>query len=105
MKDGRDDGDGFPITKVGNDTLPTSNPAVAMGRRLVTVMPAEAGIQETRNEPWIPVCTGMTAMDSREQMWGMTNFLRHVPGGRHPINWCLSLHTGFQTFLFRNLGR
>ena len=58
------------------DTVGTARTS-ASNWRIQIVMPAEAGIQEMRNETWIPVCTGMTAMDSREQMWGMTNFLRH----------------------------
>jgi hypothetical protein len=86
------------------DTVGTARTS-ASNCRIQIVMPAEAGIQETRNEPWIPVCTGMTAMDSREQMWGMTNFLRHVPGGRTSIKLASVPPSKLQTLLFRNLLR
>ena len=41
------------------DTVGTARTSVS-NWRIQIVMPAEAGIQETRDEPWIPVCTGMT---------------------------------------------
>lgn len=86
------------------DTVETARTS-ASNWRIQIVMPAEAGIQETRNEPWIPVCTGMTAMDSREQMWGMTNFLRHVHGGGTWIKLAPVPSTKLQTFLFPRLPR
>jgi len=86
------------------DTVGTARTS-ASNWRIQIVMPAEAGIQETRDEPWIPVCTGMTAMDSREQMWRMTHFPRHASGRRAPIKLVLVPPNKLQTFLFPRLPR